>query len=175
MSAAVACAALFPCASAYGQAVPTATRAITFQVGGGLSLANNDYSYDYIKGATLFGTIDFKNHFGIEGDIHDTSIFTPQDLGETSYLLGVRYKFNVNGFHPYAKVQAGLGTFNFQSTTYVPSSHTYKIYDFGGGVEHALPHRLNFRIVDLEYQRWPGFGANGLTPIMVTTGLAYRF
>jgi hypothetical protein len=161
--------------SSQAQAAYTATRNMSIQIGGGLSLAGSDFTYSYIKGASIYGSIDFGRHFGIEADIHDTAFFTPDDIGEKSYLLGVRYGFNKNRFHPYAKVQAGLGTFEYQPHTYTAANATYGIFAFGGGVDFHLNNKFNLRLVDLESQHWPGFAPHGLTPVMATTGFAYRF
>jgi hypothetical protein len=162
----------------HAQAAPTATRRSTLQLGAGYSYASPDYGQRKIQGYTIYGTFDFTKHWGIEGDIHRISVITPTDIGEDSYLLGPRYVFPVGRFRPYAKGLLGFSRFK---TDYDPLSNrpnyanTYKIYSLGGGLDYTLTRHLNIRAVDFEYQKWPGFRTNGLTPYVVTFGAAYSF
>lgn len=163
----------------YGQAVPAATRAVTIQIGVGVSAASPDYNPGVIKGGSIYGDMDFRTRLGIvgiEGEIHDLEWFTPRDIGENSYLMGLRYGINKRGFHPYGKVLAGLGTFQYQKGFYPKtSSSTYKMIAFGGGLDYIATKQFSVRIFDLESQDWPRFRAHGLTPFVVTAGIAYRF
>ena len=160
----------------HAQASPTAERAAAIQVGGGISIVQPDYEPKTIFGYGIYGNFDFTPHIGIEGDIHIANVITPTDISESSYLLGPRYVFNKGRFHPYGKVLFGLGVFTFEAVNSHPSSSsTHKMYAFGGGLDFAAKRRLNVRAFDLEYQRWPGFTANGLTPIAITVGAAYKF
>jgi hypothetical protein len=162
----------------HAQAAPTATRRSTLQLGAGYSFASPDYGEKKIQGYTIYGTFDFTKHWGIEGDIHRISVITPTDIGEDSYLLGPRYVFPVRRFRPYAKGLLGFSRFK---TDYDPRSNrpnyanTYKIYSLGGGLDYTLTRHLNIRAVDFEYQNWPGFRTNGLTPYVLTFGAAYSF
>ena len=160
----------------HAQASPTAERAAAIQVGGGISIVRPDYEPKTIFGYSVYGNYDFTSHIGIEGDIHIANIITPSDISESSYLLGPRYVFNKGRFHPYGKLLFGLGVFTFEAVNGHPSSSaTHKMYAFGGGLDFAAKRHLNVRAFDLEYQRWPGFTANGLTPIAITVGAAYNF
>lgn len=162
----------------HAQATPTATQGGSIQLGAGYSFASPDYGQKKIQGFTIYGDYDFTRHWGIEGNIHRVSIITPYDIGEDSYLLGPRYVFRHNRFRPYAKAQLGFGRFK---TDYVPAEHlanytnTYKIYSFGGGLDYHLNRHVNIRAVDFEYQGWPGYGKNGLSPYVFTFGAAYTF
>ena len=159
------------------QAIPTAERAAHIQVGVGLSMFQPDYNPGTIKGYSFYGDYDLTYHLGIEGNINIVNVITPGDIGQNSYLLGPRFVFNRGRFHPYGKALAGLGVFTFEPV-YVyssSSSSTHKMYALGGGLDIAVKRRWNVRAIDFEYQRWPGFGANGLTPIGVTVGAAYKF
>jgi len=159
----------------HAQATSTASRAGVAQIGIGASLANPDYSPSKIKGLSVYGTFDFTRHWGIEGDIHRVSMITPSDIGEDSYLLGPRYVFRHNRFSPYAKALLGFGRFQYQYDYAPHTTYTYKIYAFGGGLDIRATQHINVRAIDLEYQQWPGFPTNGLTPIMGTAGVAYAF
>lgn len=162
----------------HAQAAATATQSGSAQLGAAYSFANPDYGGRNIQGYTIYGTFNFTRHWGIEGDVHQNNVITPSDIEEDSYLLGPRYTFHFRRFHPYAKGLLGIGRFK---TDYDPGSHlqngsfTYKIYALGGGVDIPWKHNINIRAVDFEYQGWPGFGTNGLSPYVFSFGAAYRF
>jgi hypothetical protein len=155
------------------QALPTASRLLGAQIGGGVSFSNPDYASGINKGISIYGDIDVGKHFGVEGDFHDLSLVTPHDIGENTFLLGVRYGIERGRFHPYAKALAGVGTFEFQQGYYSSSSSSHKAFAFGGGVDYRFKPRINIRLADLEYQHW-SYG-NGLTPWVLTIGAAYHF
>ena len=158
----------------FAQALPTATRLLSAQIGGGVSISSPDYANGLNKGISVYGDLDIGKHFGIEADFHDLSLFTPHDIGENTILLGVRYGIDRGRFHPYGKVLAGLGTFQFQQGYYTPSTTgNLKVYAFGGGVDYRFRPKINIRLGDFEYQHW-SYG-NGLTPWIMTVGAAYHF
>jgi opacity protein-like surface antigen len=160
----------------HAQAVVVAERSGGIQVGGGLTIIRPDYNAGTIIGLGVYGNYDFTPHIGIEGDIHIGSLRTPGLMSESTYLFGPRFGINRRRFHPYAKALLGLGVFSFQEVNGQPSrSSTNKVYAFGGGLDVALKRHLNVRAFDMEYQRWPGFSTNGLTPIVFTVGAAYSF
>ena len=47
-------------------------------------LAKPDYDRKNIGGITVYGTFDFTRHWGVEGDIHYVSLFTPSPIGQDS-------------------------------------------------------------------------------------------
>jgi hypothetical protein len=159
------------------QASPTATRASFMQVGVGLSAFQPDYNSGTIKGYSIYGTFDFTSHIGLEGDIHIVNVITPGDIAQNSYILGPRFAMDRGRLHPYAKALAGIGVFTFQPVyvTSSSSSSSHKMYAFGGGLDVRVKRHWNVRAIDFEYQRWPGFSANGITPLGVTVGAAYVF
>jgi hypothetical protein len=128
-----------------------------------------------IQGFTIYGSFDFTRHWGIEGDIHQVSLITPADIGEDSYLIGPRYVFHYNRVHPYIKAMGGFGRFQYQYDNAPHATYTYKIYTLGGGVDFQATPRINVRAIDFEYQKWPGFPTNGLSPLVFTIGAAYSF
>ncbi|RSL15981.1 outer membrane protein with beta-barrel domain [Edaphobacter aggregans] len=159
----------------HAQAVPTAERRGILQLGGGLSIASPDYSPLKIKGLSAYGTYDFTRHIGLEGDIHYVSLSTPGDLGEDSYLIGPRYVFHHPRVDSYVKALGGFGRFSYLGGIFPTATYTYKIYAFGGGLDVRASRHINVRAIDLEYQQWPGFPTNGLTPLVATIGAAYAF
>ncbi len=154
------------------QAVPTAARPGIAQIGGAGSLTSPDYSPNKVGGLAIYGTLDFTRHIGIEGDIH-YSLVTPAQVAENSYLIGPRYVFHHKHLHPYAKALFGFGRFNYAHAT--TATYTYKIYALGGGLDIRATKHINVRPIDFEYQQWPGFPANGISPLVGTIGAAYAF
>lgn len=162
----------------HAQAIPAATRSGNIQLGAGYSFAGPDYGQKKIQGYTIYGSYDFLRHWGIEGNIHKVSVITPTDIGEDTYLLGPRYVFHYRRFKPYAKAQFGIGRFktDFDKDSKKPNfTNTNGVYAFGGGVDMRATSHLNIRAVDFEYQKWPGFRDNGLSPYVFTFGAAYTF
>jgi len=179
----LALAALFSAATTQlqGQALPTATRTGILQAGFGVSNASTDEftsSGSRISGITGYVTFDIRGHIGIEADIHMLSIITPNDFAESSYLLGARYVWHRRHLDPYVKVLGGIGRTSIQqpSQTYVPGTPgTYMAIAAAGGLDIRLSHHINVRAIDFEYQTWPNFPPNGLSPTIITCGVAYRF
>lgn len=163
----------------HAQAVPTASRAGTIQLGIGGTFVSPDYSNRYLKGVSAYGDFDFAHHLGVEGDIH-ISIITPTDIAENTYLIGPRYNLQYGRFHPYAKALLGIGTFQYQQGSpghgYANGgTFKYFTYAIGGGLDIKATEHINVRAFDLEYQDWPGYATNGLTPVVTTIGVAYVF
>ncbi|MCU1320943.1 MAG: hypothetical protein JWM43_592 [Acidobacteriaceae bacterium] len=159
----------------HAQAVPTATGGIGgMQIGVGATYVRPDYSRSGDKGPTLYGTFDFTEHIGIEGDVHYASVFTPGDVGEDTYLIGPRYVFHRGRFAPYAKGLLGRGVMSFQFDNSPHHNEGFWVYALGGGLDFKAPHHINIRVFDFEYQQWPTFNPHTLSPMVMTIGVAYR-
>jgi hypothetical protein len=156
----------------HAQAVPTASSTGEIQIGAAGTFINSDYAKNQ-KGFSIYGDFDFFHHVGIEGDLH-FALITPNDISENSYLLGPRYSWHYKRFHPYAKALFGIGRFGFQQG-YFPSASTSTFGQFalGGGLDFQASHHINVRAFDVEFQRWPNFPPNGLSPIVYNFGVAY--
>jgi hypothetical protein len=166
----------------HAQAVPMASRLGHVQVGAGFSFAVPDYGGTYIKGFTVYGDADLWRRLGLEADAHFVSILAPTDIGENTFLIGPRFSLIRQGrLNAYVKALGGIGRFQYQDGTYQPShTDTFGVYSFGGGIEFRASQHLNIRAVDIEAQRWPGYGtpgfpAHGLSPFVTTFGAAYSF
>ncbi|MDQ2832958.1 MAG: porin family protein [Acidobacteriota bacterium] len=163
----------------HAQAIPTASRGGTIQVGVGGTFISPDYAQRYIKGISVYGGVDFLHHLGVEGDVHISAI-TPTDIAENTYLIGPRYRLDYGRFHPYAKALVGIGTFQYQQGSLghgYANGGTFKyfVYGVGGGLDIKATEHINVRAIDLEYQEWPGYATSGLTPVVTTIGVAYVF
>jgi len=172
----VASACLFGMATMlHSQALPTASRLGSIQVGAGWFYANPDFAQRNIQGMTFYSDINFPHNIGLEGEIH-YSVITPTDVSENTYLLGPRYIVRYKRVEGYAKVLFGPGHFGLQvGSNPVPQTNTYFVYAIGAGIDvHATRH-INIRAFDFEVQKWPGFPPHGLTPLSGSVGVAYVF
>jgi len=155
----------------HAQEIPTETRAGELQVGMGYSYSSPDYTEDHFTGPSIYATFDFRDHIGIEGTFHYVSGGN-QQIYEKTYEIGPRYVWHVSRLNPYAKLLVGRGVFNYPNNT---ANLAYNMYSVGGGVDVRVKPYLNVRVIDVEMQKWGSFPPNGLTPIVATFGVAYRF
>lgn len=159
----------------YGQAHYTASRTGNLQVGLDYVSASSDYQPERLRGVGFYTTFDFRDHFGAEFAIHQANSATNNHLYERTYELGPRYFRTYGRFTPYAKVMYGRGVFNFPYTSGGEVANlAYNLFAAGAGVDVAIKPWLNVR-ADYEYQKWLSFPPNGLTPQLLTVGVAYHF
>jgi len=159
------------------QKLPTATRSVDIQAGGGFVYGESDYGRT-MDGYGVYGTLDFRYHLGVELEYHKAN--GTDLIYEKTYEVGPRYVWHYGRLNPYVKVMYGRGVFNFPP--YYPGGESsanlaYNILAGGGGVDYRLRRYLNVR-GDFEYQDWasnPGFLPHGLTPYIGTIGVAYHF
>jgi opacity protein-like surface antigen len=172
-----ALAVLMPSA-ARAQATAAATRGGIVQAGIGYTNSGQDEYKQRLQGMTIYGTMDLNAHLGIEADVHMASIFKSYfQYKEQSYDVGLRYAYHRRRFVPYAKGMIGIGRATAASPTQIYAGNvpnTYMLFAVGGGLDYSLTDRINVRAVDFEYQRWPNFVPHGLTPSLLTFGVAYR-
>ena len=158
----------------HAQASPTASRRGDLQIGGGYTNANTDYVPNRVNGGTAYFTYDFKPHFGIEGDFRFVKD-GPTNYYEKSYEIGGRYYRTYKGkWVPYGRLMYGRGVFNFTSQGVTTANLAYNLMAAGAGLDYKVLPYLNVR-GDFQYQRWFGFPQNGLTPTLLTVGVAYHF
>jgi hypothetical protein len=161
--------------SALGQAVPTASRTGSIQAGVGGLVISPDYGQSDLQGLMFWGDFDFMYHYGVEGEIH-YSVRTPTDISENTYLAGPRYIYHIKKFDAYAKVLFGVGRFGTQSGSFAnPQTGSYFTFAPGVGVDYHATRHINVRLTDFEFQKWPSFGANGLSPYTWSAGVSYVF
>jgi opacity protein-like surface antigen len=170
--------------SALAQAKPVVSRAGDIQVGGGYTFGTADYASDHIQGLTFYTDFDFMRHIGAEFEFHQMKDYNNPTLYERSYEFGGRYfrHYGAYGdYTPFLKGMYGRGVYNFPP--YPPPAPqdqaagnlAYNMLVGGGGIDVAVTPRINAR-AEFEYQHWfGGLGLpNGLTPMIVTIGVAYH-
>jgi hypothetical protein len=164
----------------HAQAIPTASAAGILQVGGMFNLADSDYVPQKIKGGGFYTTFDFKYHFGIEGEFHQINDSNPlQGIYERTYEIGPRYVRRYGRLAPYAKLMYGRGVFNYPPVFGDPqggaaANLAYNLFAVGVGADYRVLRFMNVR-GEYEFQRWLGFPPNGLTPSILSIGVAYQF
>ena len=172
----------------HAQAYPTEEKAGELQAGAAFAIAKPSYVSNYFFGPAIYASFDFRDHIGIQFDFHYLSNSSADPLlTEHSYAIGPRYVWHRGRFDPYVKLQYGRGVFNFSSLncssgtqcSYQTTANlAYNMFAMGGGVDFHLKPNLNLRLADFQYEDWlsfPSSGGAGLTPMVLTTGVAYHF
>ena len=162
------------------QAKPTASRAGDLQVGATFNLASPDYSTQTFKGFGFYSTFDFRTHIGVEAEFHQ--LYDPnsaEGIYERTYEIGPRYVMHFGPLAPYGKLMVGRGVFNFPPAPDDPSGGpaanlAFNMWAVGLGADYRLRPSINIR-ADYEFQQWPSFPPNGLTPRIFSVGVAYHF
>ena len=131
----------------------------------------SDYNPTALKGGMFYATLDLTNHLGGEITFHQASSSGGDHVYERTYEIGPRYHRTYGIFSPYAKAMYGRGVFNFPLDT---ANLAYNLFAFGAGVDVRVRPYLNVR-ADYEYQSWRGFPPQGLTPQLLSIGVAYHF
>ena len=148
-------------------------------MGAGYSAAESDYGGRY-TGFAIYGTFDFSQHFGVEGVFHKVDYGSGSTLYEKTYEIGPRYYRTYGPLVPYVKLMYGRGVFNFPPDPppapqdQARANLAYNIFAGGIGLDIKVRPYLNVR-GDFEYQTWPSFPQNGLSPEVLTIGAAYHF
>ena len=154
----------------HAQASPTASKALDIQAGIGFTSIATDYLPDRVSGGMFYTDVDFTPHFGFEGEFHFAKDGA-SSVYEKTYEVGGRYYRTYGNVVPYVKLMYGRGVFNFPNNA---ANLAYNLYAIGGGFDYKARPYLNVRI-DYEYQKWSGFPPSGLTPNLLSLGVAYHF
>jgi hypothetical protein len=155
----------------YGQATPTASRAGDVQIGIGYCIGVPDYVHQTFPGFAAYADFDFRPHLGVEAEVHQI-YSTNGDLSfERTFEIGGRYLRTYGPFVPYVKAMIGRGTFDY------PFNQTELSYNmFAGGIGADVKAGPYLRVRgEYELQKWSSFPNGGLTPQIITIGIAYHF
>ena len=164
----------------HAQATATASRGGNLQAGVTFNLGNSDYVASTFKGFGVYSTFDFKSHFGVEAAFHQLDDpNSTRGIYERTYEIGPRYVLHYGPFSPYAKFMIGRGVFNFPPSVANPAAGSvanlaYNIWATGVGTDITIHPSIHVR-VDYEFQRWGSFPPDGLSPQVLSIGMAYHF
>jgi hypothetical protein len=166
---------LFSAPAIHAQAIYAAKENFRLQAGAGFLYLNTDYSPKSAQGLSVWGDVDLFRYrpvlFGAEVEAHFGGIITPDDLGENSYLYGVRASVPRRKLNIYGKLMFGWDTVTNQLLN---KSTTYNVVPaFGGGVEYRVTRRINVRAVDVEMEKLPNFEPHTLSPLAISFGASY--
>ena len=157
--------------SLHAQATPTASRAGDLQVGVGYTLDRPDYGQQSFHGFAAYADFDLRSNLGLEAEFHQANTPTNNQSSQRTYEIGGRYLRTYGALVPYLKVMFGRGDFNYP---FGQTDLAYNLLAGGIGADYKLGPSLRLR-AEYEYQNWYSFSPNGLTPQLVTFGIAYHF
>lgn len=158
-----------------GQALPTAVSHVSAVAGGvSYSVFEPDYGTNAIKGLTGYVDVTMSRHWSVEVETHRLIYDTPNNMSEITYLGGPRYTLHYGFIEPYAKAMVGGAAFNYPTLPAQPQGKFFATA-FGGGVDMPVGSRFTVRLVDFEYQMWPGFAISSLSPYGVSFGGSFTF
>jgi len=164
----------------FAQAKPTASEVGDLQVGGLFNLASPDYGPNMLRGFGAYATFDFRYRWGVEASFHQLNDPNgKENIYERTYEIGPRYVLHFGPLAPYAKLMAGRGVFQFPPDLRHPgdgpaANLAYTIWGGGFGADYHLTPSVNLR-ADYELQQWHSFPPNGLSPRILSFGVAYHF
>jgi Outer membrane protein beta-barrel domain len=153
------------------QALPTASRAGDVRLGGGFSMGTTGYTQDTFRGFFVYGDFDFSRHLGVEAEFHQIDTPNGDQSYQRTYEIGGRYFRSYGPLVPYVKALVGRGDFNYP---FGQVNLPYPVFAAGAGADLKLGKYLQLR-GDYEFQKWTSFPNGGLTPQLVSFGIAYHF
>jgi hypothetical protein len=154
-----------------GQALPTGSGPGAYVVvGGTYSDFRGDYGSQTIRGASVYVDGNFIWRYGIETEARRMDY---PSFGErqSTLLAGPRWSLRPTGLVPYVKVLVGGGRFDFP---YGFGYGDYFVVAPGAGVDLRVGQKLRLRLVDFEYQDWPGFTFGSLHPYGISAGISFQ-
>lgn len=131
------------------------------------------YGERKILGITAFVDADTRRRLGFEAEgrwLQFRIKSDPADVSAATYLIGVRYHYDIGRFQTYGKGLVGFGHFNFP---YGLAQGNYLVVAPGAGVDYPLTRKLFWR-VDAEYQIWPQFTFGSMSSYGVSTGVRFH-
>jgi hypothetical protein len=155
----------------YSQAIPTASRTADAQIGVGYCMGKPDYVQQTYQGLTAYADFDFTLHLGVEAEFHQIDSTAGDRALQRTYEIGGRYFRTYGPVVPYVKAMFGRGDFQYP---YGLTELGYNMFAGGVGADIKLGPYLHVR-GEYEFQKWSSFPNGGLTPQLVTLGVAYHF
>jgi hypothetical protein len=155
----------------HAQSLPTATGpGMYVSVGGTLSDYESDYGKQSITGASIYVDSNLFWRYGIELEAR-RSVYPDFGERQTTLLGGPRWSFRAKGLVPYVKLLSGGGRFDFP---YGYAHGNYFVVAPGAGLDLRLGQKVRVRLIDMEYQVWPGFSIGSLHPYGISAGISFQ-
>jgi opacity protein-like surface antigen len=146
-------------------------------LGAGFSGFDTDYAPDRMYGITAYYDLDYARWIGLEVEGRTIQWNQIYNLREDTIAAGGRVRLpHYKRFIPYAKFLGGIGSIDFPAPVGFPNykHDTFAFYAAGGGLDYRLTQHVYLR-GEYEYEWWPRWPRNGLTPNGFTIGANYRF
>ena len=164
---------LFLPAVALGQAKYAATGPGTYiQVGLTGSGFRSEYGQRLVAGGGLFLDAHLYRRLGIEAKVRTLNLHTDEGVRQTTYLVGPKLTILPHRIRPFVKLLAGRGDFRFP---YGYAQGSYFVAAPGAGLDWRLGEsRWSLRVLDVEYQVWPGFTFGRMKELGASSGVTFR-
>ena len=155
----------------HAQSLPTATGpGMYVSVGGMFSDFESDYGKQAITGASVYADLNLFWRYGIELEARRSGYPNFVER-QTTLLGGPRWSFRAKGLVPYIKLLSGGGRFDFP---YGFAHGDYFVVAPGAGLDLRLGQKVKVRLIDMEYQVWPGFSFGSLHPYGISAGISFQ-
>jgi hypothetical protein len=153
------------------QALPTATAPGTrVMVGGTVSRFESDFGEQAISGGGLYVDSNLFWRYGVETEVRRV-VYPNFGERQVTLLVGPTWSLRPKGLVPYVKVLAGVGRFDLP---YGYGHGDYFVVAPGAGLDLCLGEKIRVRMVDFEYQAWPGFSFGALHPYGISAGVSFQ-
>ena len=145
-----------------------------------MPIGDPQYARQYILGVSGYGEYRplRSRYLGVEGEFRCICLITSLDRAELSYLAGPIYSYPIRGRYTlYGKALLGFRDLFIQEEQDnhgIPSG-TGLAYAAGVGLDYQYKPKWNLRLLEVEVQKWPSYSTNGINPVVISTGFAYRF
>jgi hypothetical protein len=157
--------------AARAQALPTATGPGAYViVGGTYSDFQADYGQRKISGASVYVDSNLQWRWGVETEAR-RMMYPNFGESQSTLLAGPRWSFHPKGFVPYVKFLVGGGRFEFP---YGFGYGDYFVMAPGAGVDLRVGRKIRVRLIDVEYQDWPGFTYGTIHPYGISAGISFQ-
>jgi hypothetical protein len=158
---------------AAAQAEPTARGPGSFtQIGVTGSLYESDYGKQLLGGVGGFLDANVYRRTGVEAEARLSRFNQSEGTHNSTYLIGPRVTLLRENLRPYTKLLVGRGIFYFP---FGYAKGSYFVVAPGFGVDWRVARgKLTLRLIDVEFQRWPGFTFGEIKPYGFSSGIAWR-
>ncbi len=141
-------------------------------VGVGAAGFNSGYGQQRIVGPTVYLDANLYRRVGFEAEARTLRFHTSEDLRQTTYLAGIRLTTHRYNVRPYTKLLAGVGVMTFP---FHDAHGRYLVVAPGAGLDwRTRRNGLQVRLLEVEYQYWPGFTFGPLRSWGVSSGVSLR-
>jgi hypothetical protein len=164
---------LLAAASSHAQAIFTADGPGSYTaVGATFSAYQSDYGQRQIGGVSAFVDAHLYRRIGVEAKATWLTLHTDEGVKQRTYMIGPKLSLKGRTIRPYGRFLVGRGEFDFP---FGYAKGSYFAIAPGGGLDWRIGSgKVIVRLVDVEYQVWPGFSYGALHPYGISTGLSLR-